>query len=283
MTPKMDDRRIDLHMHSNYSDGVHAPAALVDMAKWKGISAIALSDHDSLDGFPELSAAARIAGVSVMSGVELSCEYGGRDLHVLGYGVDPGHTPLQSLLLEFRRTRERRGVRIVEKLAEQGVHIDINRVLARAGAASLGRPHIAEALVEAGHVPDHAQAFAKYLGEGCPAYVEKFKMMPQEAVANIHAAGGLAFVAHPGYYLEDYGAFLRLLDEGFDGLEVFHPYHIPPVTTRLLGLARDRGLLISGGSDFHGFAGRDNLGEPPVSYAIFERIQELLAQRRKAT
>jgi len=284
MTPKMDDRRIDLHMHSNYSDGVHAPAALVDLAKWKGISAIALSDHDSLGGFPELSAAARVAGVSVMSGVELSCEYNGRDLHVLGYGVDPGNVALQGLLLEFRTTRERRGIRIVEKLAEQGVHIDFKRVLAKAGAGALGRPHIAEALVEAGHVPDHAQAFAKYLGEGGPAYVDKFKMKPADAVACLHAAVGLAFVAHPGYYLEDYGAFLRLLDEGgFDGLEVFHPYHIPPVTTKLLGLARDRGLLISGGSDFHGFAGRDNLGEPPVSYAIFERIQEVLAERRKAS
>jgi predicted metal-dependent phosphoesterase TrpH len=280
MTPDMDDLRIDLHMHSHFSDGVHSPSVLVDLAMWKGISAIALCDHDSLDGFGELEAAARAVGVEVMSGVELSCEYGGRDLHVLGYGMDAGHEPLRQLLRQFRQARERRGVLIVEKLAEQGVRIDMASVLAKAGNGALGRPHIAEALREAGHVTDHAQAFARYLGEGCPAYVPKYKMLPAEAVASIHAAGGLAFVAHPGYYIDDYDAFLRLLDEGFDGIEVFHPYHIPPVTARLLALARDRGLLISGGSDFHGIAGRDNLGEPPVSYAVFERIQEALAERR---
>jgi hypothetical protein len=277
----MNDRRIDLHMHSHFSDGVHAPSVLVDLAVWKGISAIALCDHDSLDGFAELQGAARRAGVEVITGVELSCEYNGRDLHVLGYGVDAANGPLRDLLRRFRDARTRRGLLIVEKLAEQGVRIDMARVLAKAGGGALGRPHIAEALLEAGYVTDHAQAFARYLGEGCPAYVEKYKMTPSGAVASIHAAGGLAFVAHPGYYIEDSGAFLRLLDDGFDGIEVFHPYHIPPVTTRLLELARDRGLLISGGSDFHGFAGRDNLGEPPVSYDVYERIREALAERKK--
>jgi predicted metal-dependent phosphoesterase TrpH len=275
----MNDKRIDLHMHSSYSDGVHAPSVLVDLAKWKGISAIALCDHDSLDGFPELEASARAAGVEVITGVELSCEHGGRDLHVLGYGVDPRHQVLQSSLREFRASRERRGVRIVELLRESGIHLDIDRVLAKAGGGALGRPHIAEAMLEAGYVADFAEAFVKYIGEGGPAYVDKYKMAPAEAVANIHAADGLAFVAHPGYYLEDASTFATLLDQGFDGLEVFHPYHRPSVIERLLGIARERGLLISGGSDFHGFAGRDNLGEPPVSYALLERIRETLAER----
>lgn len=277
----MEDRRIDLHMHSTFSDGVHTPAALIAMAKSKGLWGLALTDHDSIDGFPELEAAARTAGLEVMTGVELSCEYNQRDLHVLGYGVDPHNEKLQVLLREFRDARERRGMLIVEKLAEQGVRIDPSAVMRKAGPGALGRPHIAEALIEAGYVVDHAQAFARYIGEGCPAYVDKFKMPPRQAVAAIQAAGGLAFIAHPGYYMEDFDAFLRLLDEGFDGVEVFHPYHIPPVTARLLALARDRGLLISGGSDFHGFAGRDNMGEPTVSHALFERIQEKLAERRR--
>lgn len=281
MTNKMEDRRIDMHMHSTYSDGIRTPTELIRMATSKGLSGLALTDHDSMEGFPELSAAARVAGVKVMTGVELSCEYNSRDLHVLGYGVDAGNEKLQTLLREFRSAREKRGERIVEKLAAQGVHIDMSAVLAKAGAGALGRPHIAEALIEAGYVTDHAQAFARYIGEGCAAYVDKYKMQPAQAVASIHAAQGLAFVAHPGYYMEDFNAFLHLLDEGFDGVEVFHPYHIPPVTTRLLALARDRGLLISGGSDFHGFAGRDNMGEPAVSHALFERIQETLAERRK--
>jgi predicted metal-dependent phosphoesterase TrpH len=278
----MENRRIDLHMHSTYSDGVHSPATLIAIAKSKGIAGIALTDHDSVDGYDELERAAREAGIDVMTGVELSCEFNGRDLHVLGYGVDPRNEKLQALLREFRGARERRGIRIVEKLAEQGVRIDISVVIAKAGGGALGRPHIAEALIEAGYATDHAQVFARYIGEGCPAYVEKYKMHPGQAVASIKAAGGLAFIAHPGYYMEDYDAFLRLLDEGFDGLEVFHPYHIPPVTNRLLALARERGLLISGGSDFHGFAGRDNMGEPTVSHDLFQRIQEALAERRRA-
>lgn len=280
MTSLFEDRRIDMHMHSIYSDGVLAPAALVSMAKSKGLAGVALTDHDSMEGFPELDAAAREAGLIVISGVELSCEFNTRDLHVLGYGVDTGNERLQSLLREFREARERRGVRIVEKLAEQGVHIDMARVMAKAGAGALGRPHIAEALIEAGYAADHGHAFARFIGEGCAAYVDKYKMQPAQAVESIHLAGGLAFIAHPGHYMEDYDAFLRLLDEGFDGIEVYHPYHIPPVTTRLLGLARDRGLLISGGSDFHGFAGRDNMGEPALSQPLFQRIQEALLERR---
>ncbi|HEX6791002.1 MAG TPA: PHP domain-containing protein [Candidatus Krumholzibacteria bacterium] len=282
MNSNFENQRIDMHTHSTFSDGVHAPTVLVGMAKAKGLSGIALTDHDSVGGFAELKAAATREGLEVISGVELSCEYNGKDLHVLGYGVDPENEKLLSLLHQFRDARERRGERIVEKLADQGVRIDIARVMQKAGKGALGRPHIADALVEAGYVPDHAQAFARYIGEGCPAYVDKYKMQPTDAVGSIHAAGGVAFVAHPGYYMEDYDAFLRLLDEGFDGVEVFHPYHIPPVTSRLLGLARDRGLLISGGSDFHGFAGRDNMGEPALSFPLFERIRETVAQRRKA-
>ncbi|HET6349055.1 MAG TPA: PHP domain-containing protein [Candidatus Krumholzibacteria bacterium] len=277
----MEDGRIDLHMHSTYSDGIHSPPALVAMAKSKGLAGIALTDHDSVDGFAELAAAAKGTGVEVMTGVELSCEYNGRDLHVLGYGVDSGDTRLLALLREFRDARERRGERIVEKLAEQGVHIDMADVRARAGKGALGRPHIADALVAAGIVANHGEAFARFIGEGCAAYVDKFKMQPSQAVSSIHAARGLAFIAHPGYYMEDYDGFLALLDHGFDGIEVFHPYHIPPVINRLLALARDRGLLMSGGSDFHGFAGRDNMGEPPVAYALMERIQETLLERRR--
>jgi len=154
---------------------------------------------------------------------------------------------------------------------------DLSAASVAAGGA-LGRPHIAAALLEAGYVSDHPQAFAKYIGEGCPAYVEKYKIRPDDAVEAIHAAGGLAFVAHPGYYLEDERAFRALLERGFDGIEVYHPYHHSQMVTRLLGIARDFGLLISGGSDFHGFAGRDNLGEPTVPYSLLQRIKETLQE-----
>jgi hypothetical protein len=277
----MDDKRIDLHMHSHFSDGVHAPSVLVELARSKGIAAVALCDHDSLDGFPELEASAGAVGIEVITGVELSCEHAGRDLHVLGYGVDHRSGALQESLRRFRASREQRGVRMVELLRELGVELDVAKVLAKAGRGALGRPHVAEAMVEAGYVGDHAEAFVKYLGEGGPAFVEKYKMSPAEAVRNIRAAGGLAFVAHPGYYLDDDNTFATLLDQGFDGVEVFHPHHRPSTVERLLTIARDRGLLISGGSDFHGFAGRDNMGEPPVSYAVLARIREVLDENSR--
>jgi predicted metal-dependent phosphoesterase TrpH len=277
----MNDHRIDLHMHSTYSDGVHAPTALVELARSKGLRAIALSDHDSLDGFHELESSARTAGVEVLTGVELSCVHDGHDLHVLGYGVDPSNQALQGALREFRVAREQRGVRIVELLSANGIVIDVDKVLAKAAGGALGRPHIAEVMVEAGYVMDHSEAFAKYIGEEGPAYVEKFRMSPPEAIRSIQTAGGLAFVAHPGYYLGDNATFSALLDHGFDGIEVFHPYHRPSVIERLLGIAAERGLLISGGSDFHGFAGRDNLGEPPVSYGLLVRIREVLEDRQR--
>jgi len=273
-----DNGRIDLHMHSNYSDGTLAPAALVDMAKTKGLAAIALADHDSLGGFPELSDAARRSDLEVLTAVELSCEHIGRDLHVLGYGVDPEHDGLQGMLRTFRETRERRGKEIVEKLSAVGVELDMSKVLARSGKRALGRPHIAEALVEGGHVKDFREAFARYLGEDAPAYVPKFKMSPSDAVAHIHEAGGLAFVAHPGYYLESVDAFDALLDQGFDGIEVLHPHHGERAIEQLSAIASDRQLLTSGGSDFHGFAGRDNMGEPHVPYALLAKIKARLGR-----
>lgn len=268
---------IDLHMHSTFSDGIHPPSALVDIARRKELSAIALSDHDSLEGFAELKSAADDVGLEVITGVELSSEQNGRDLHILGYGVDSGDAELLGILKKFRDTRERRGVMIVEKLGEMGIELDMGAILARAGNGALGRPHIAEALVDGGHASDFPEAFAKYIGEDCPAYVEKYKITPADAIEHIHGAGGLAFVAHPGYYLEDMDTFNALLDQGFDGIEVLHPHHRNGVVEKLQGIADERGLLVSGGSDFHGFAGRDNMGVPRVPYTLLDRIKDRLA------
>jgi len=271
------EKFVDMHMHSTFSDGVHTPARLVEMAVAKGLCAISLSDHDIVDGFVELEPAARAAGLEAISGVELSCENNGRDCHMLGYGVSVSHGPLQDMLRKFRDTRERRGVMIVEKLRDMGVDLDMDAILAKAGDGALGRPHIAEALLEGGHVSNIPEAFAKYIGEDSPAYVDKYKMSPTEAVELIHAAGGVALLAHPGHYLEDPEAFEALLDLGLDGIEVHHPHHKPATVRALLEIAERRDLLVSGGSDFHGFAGRENMGEPPVPYALFERIRDRLA------
>ena len=267
---------IDLHMHSTYSDGRLAPGELIDLAAERGLAAVALADHDCLDGVPEYRAAATRAGIESITAVELSCIHRGRDLHILGYGVDVENETLQEMLTRFRDTRENRGLMIVEKLAGMGVHLDAKKILEKAGDGALGRPHIAEALVEGGYAKDFNEVFGRYIGEDCPAYVEKYKMSPADAIRYIRGASGLAFVAHPGFYLDDMDGFNALLDEQFDGIEVYHYQHLPETAQRLVRIARERGLLMSGGSDFHGFEGRDNLGDPQVPYEFFASIRARL-------
>ena len=267
---------IDLHMHSTYSDGRLAPGELIDLAAERGLAAVALADHDCLDGVPEYRAAATRAGIESITAVELSCIHRGRDLHILGYGVDVENETLQEMLTRFRDTRENRGLMIVEKLAGMGVHLDAKKILEKAGDGALGRPHIAEALVEGGYAKDFNEVFGRYIGEDCPAYVEKYKMSPADAIRYIRGASGLAFVAHPGFYLDDMDGFNALLDEQFDGIEVYHYQHPPETAQRLVRIARERGLLMSGGSDFHGFEGRDNLGDPQVPYEFFASIRARL-------
>lgn len=272
--------RIDLHMHSTFSDGFHTPTALVDMAIKKKLAAISLTDHDCLDGLEELTAAGQAGGIEVITGVELSSEFHGRDLHILGYGVDAGDGDFQDMLHKFRETRFKRGIKIIEKLNALGLSIEPAEVLAKSGKGALGRPHIAAALVEKGLVSNVAEAFDRYIAEDGPAYVPKYKMSPGRAIQHIHASGGLAFAAHPGVFLKNIDEMSGLLDEGFDGVEVYHPSHDSATAKTLAALAEDRGLLVSGGSDFHGFNGRHMpLGTLDISYALLERIKTEIQER----
>jgi len=275
-----ENKWVDLHMHSSFSDGVRTPSELVALARGRGLAAIGLTDHDCLDGIAEMMKAAGQAGLEVLPGVELSSEYRGRDLHILGYGVDPGNAAFRALLTRFRIAREERGLKIVAKLADMGIRLDAARVLARATNGVLGRPHIAEELIDGRYAKDFAEAFDKYIGEDCPAYVQKYKLTPGEAVHAIRASGGLAFVAHPGFYLDDIDAFYELLEGGFDGIEVLHPKHDAETRERLRRIVQERGMLMSGGSDYHGFMGRDIPGEPKVPYAFYIQIKERLQGTR---
>ena len=194
---------VDLHMHSMYSDGHNTPAELVEMAIEKQLAAISLTDHDCLDGVPEFMELGKKAGIEVLTGVELSSEFNGRDLHILGYGIDPGNEEFQERLRTFRDTRYKRGLKIVEKLNDLGIEIEPSEVLAKAGGGTLGRPHVAQVLVDRGVVSNVGEAFDRFIAEGGPAYVPKYKMRPDEAIAHIRLAGGLAFAAHPGVFLEN--------------------------------------------------------------------------------
>ncbi len=271
--------RIDLHMHSTFSDGLKTPAELVEKAVRRGLAAISLTDHDCLDGTKEAIAAGNEKGVEILSGVELSSEYGGRDLHILGYGIDPDHAEFQGMLQRFRDTRHSRGLKIVEKLRALGLEISPEDVMKKSGDGALGRPHIAAVLAEKGLVSTQIEAFDKYIADGGPAYVPKYKMSPSEAITYIRRAGGLAFMAHPGIFLEDASDFNELLGEGFDGVEIYHPKHNTKLTEALKAIADEHGLLVSGGSDYHGFTGRNQmLGTIDISYDVLANIKARLAQ-----
>ncbi len=267
--------RIDLHVHSTYSDGIYAPSALVELAVGRGVSALSLADHDCVDGIEEARNAARDTGIAIISGVELSSEFQQKDLHILGYAFDENNDELKSMLERFRDTRHKRGLKIIENLKKMGVELDPREVLAKSADGALGRPHIAETLIENGFVSNHSEAFAKFLGEQSPAYVKKHKLSPQDAIKRIHQAGGLAFIAHPGNLLDN--GIQDLMPFGFDGIEVVHPNHSNSDTEKLKSLADKYGLLMSGGTDYHGFSGRDiQIGELELPQALWEPLRKEL-------
>ena len=272
---------VDLHSHSTASDGSKSPTALVTAAKAAGLAAIALTDHDTMAGVAEATAAGEHAGVRIVPGVELSAVDEDREVHLLGLHIQRPAV-LDDALRTFRATRETRARQIVEKLNALGVTISFHDVLERAGDAAIGRPHVARTLIESGWARDSRDAFDRYLGAGRPAYVPKHRLSVPDAIALIHAGGGIAVIAHPGAdgrreVLERYA---RL---GLDGVEVRHPGHSAEDVNRLGALAAFLGLVPSGGSDWHGASeGPRVLGVMRVPAAWLERQDERVEARRAA-
>jgi predicted metal-dependent phosphoesterase TrpH len=245
---------IDLHMHTTASDGRSTPDLLVAAAVARGVRIMAVTDHDTTAGVVACQAAAREAGVTCHVGIEITAVYEGRDVHVLGYGFDPAHPELTAFLLRQRVDRRRRLDVIGRRLAELGVPVDLARVMAEAGQVegrSMGRPMAAAALVAAGHVRDIREAFDRYLGDGQPAFIERIGPPPLDVVALVARAGGVASFAHPGRTQRDH-LVPDLADAGMTALEVYHPDHEPHDVVRYRRLARSLGLLMTGGSDYHG-------------------------------
>ncbi|MBO9596647.1 MAG: PHP domain-containing protein [Cohnella sp.] len=250
------NNRADLHTHTTASDGKNRPSVNVSMAADIGLGAIAITDHDTVAGIPEALEAAKEAGILVVPGVEISTAAKGKDIHILGYGIDYRDQRFIDRLLTLRDTRDSRNAMIVARLNELGMKITIGEVEAEAnrnrrGIGSVGRPHIAQVLIDRGYVSDLREAFDRYLGEGKAAYVVPPRIEPLTAVAWIHEAGGAAIVAHPGLYGED-ELVASLLDGGADGLEAYHSDHDEAEERKYAKLAADRGKLITGGSDYHG-------------------------------
>ncbi len=272
-------RCVDLHLHSTASDGTEAPERVVRAAQAAGLSAIALTDHDTVDGVEAAMSAGEQAGVRVIAGVELSAYERNDETHLLGLHLSRLND-VQGHLAAFRTARRERAEAMVHRLNDIGVRITFDDVLSVAADAAIGRPHVARALVENGWARDLRDAFDRYLGAGRPAFLEKRRMGLGEAIALVHGCGGIAVLAHPGAggTVARIGALVAL---ELDGVEVLHPSHSADDRARLLALVQHFGLVPSGGSDSHGSGdGARVVGALRVPEEWLERQDERVARRR---
>ncbi len=273
---------VDLHLHSNHSDGSDPPAVVVQRAAALGFSAIALTDHDTIAGVAEAEAEAEAMGIEFLRGTEISAVFERREIHVVGLGIDIGEACLNKALHKLQEDRATRAERIIARLNEREIPIEYAAVQARAGHAAIGRLHIAQELYERGFVKTVQRAFDRHIGAGRPAFVPKASLPCDEAIARIHDAGGLAFLAHPGIGKNSLRMLTKLLALPFDGIEVHHIKHTPGQITGYAELARERGLLVSGGSDCHGTTKNSTpeMGKVRLPYEHYERICAALAKGR---
>lgn len=243
--------RVDLHIHTAASDGSLSPAEAMREAAERGVSLLGVTDHDTTEGLAEAEAAACSLGLALVPGVELSGDSAANDIHILGYFIKADDAGLQAALHLLRESRDLRNERILERLRSMGARVELDRVREIAGYGSVGRPHIAAALLEAGHVVSYSEAFGRYLARGRPAFVPRKQLAPAEACDIIHRAGGLAVLAHP-MKIGSRADIEQALASGLDGIEAFHPDHSSRDIESLVALARERSLLVTGGSDAHG-------------------------------
>jgi predicted metal-dependent phosphoesterase TrpH len=279
---------IDLHTHSSASDGSYAPAEVVRLAKEGGLRAIALTDHDTIDGVAEAVAAGDKLGMEVIPGVEISAQFPGGSMHVLGYFIDYTNGLLDKRLAVLKQARLDRNPQIIAKLNALGIPLTMEQVIKVSGGGQVGRPHIARALMEAGYVSAIQEAFDKYLRSGAPAHVNKFRFPPPEAINMIREAGGVPVLSHPftlglGSVYALKNTLVELQGLGLAGVEVYYSEHTQEQEALYLKLARELGLLVTGGSDFHG------LNKPEVTLGnirsrdrlTYDLVTALKAWRKK--
>jgi predicted metal-dependent phosphoesterase TrpH len=245
-------RYADLHTHTSHSDGTRSSREVIDVAKAHGITIVSISDHDNLAAFFEVKRYADSVDVTLIPGVELSCAYEGVDVHILAYAFDALDEAIEDRLRRFREARATRGRRMVDRLRSLGFDISADRVEELAAGGSVGRPHVARALVERGFVATVAEAFDRFIGTGKPAFVDKERFAIPEAISLIRSAGGVTSIAHPTLYPNHAAIVPELLDAGIDGVEVFHPDVDEASRETYANVARFRGKMLTGGSDDHG-------------------------------
>lgn len=266
--------RIDLHVHTTASDGLLAPVDLVRAVRAARVEVFSVTDHDTVDGLDETRRAADAAGLTFIPGIELSAYWGAVEFHILGYFIDPANAALRLFLTATREARQARLHAMLNRLQAMGMGVPADDVLARAQNGNVGRPHLARALVECGFVGSSDEAFDRYLGANKPAYVPRPDVSVTGAIAVIREAGGIASLAHPGLHNRD-EAIPDLMAAGLTAIEVYHPKHAFGRASRYRRIARRHGLLVTGGSDFHGVGEGDHAsvpGLPCLPEADYERL-----------
>ncbi|MFX4260823.1 PHP domain-containing protein [Pelotomaculum propionicicum] len=265
----------DLHIHTTSSDGGCTPEEIVRMAKSINLEAIAITDHDTLEGIGPAMKAGRTSGVEVIPGIELGSYTRGEEIHILGYLVELDNQSFLERLAYLRETRVYRMERMVEKLQELGFSVTMEMVTDISGSGSVGRPHLAAALIKIGTVETVFEAFEKFIGAGRPAYVPRYKMEPVEAVKLIKSAGGAAVLAHPGLNVSEH-LLCELIKAGLDGIEADHPSHSGEQSRYFKLLARQKGLIATGGSDYHspGHKEGSRFGIVTVPYKVVEELKK---------
>jgi len=271
---------VDLHLHTSCSDGVYTPAEVLEEVRYRKLAAFAITDHDSLEGYRAARELVSDNDPELISGVELSVFGEIADVHILAYYIDVDNPEINRAIEDFKTNRNQRGRQMVEKLNALGLDVTYEDVVECAGDAAIGRPHVAKAMEKKNNVNTYEEAFARFIGNGKPAYVPKMNLTAEEAIAIIHGAGGAAILAHP-MIDEAYKLIDKLTAMGLDGIEAWHPSHRQADCDRLRNQAREQGLLVTGGSDFHGIVERHGIiGSQKVPYETVIQLKEHCQQKR---
>ncbi|HZW89546.1 MAG TPA: PHP domain-containing protein [Myxococcaceae bacterium] len=273
---------IDLHSHTTASDGELSPEDLLARARAAGVTTLAVTDHDTVKGLARARAAGEAQGVRLVPGIEVSTESEGREIHILGHFVNPEEPGLAGFSDRLRDERAERMGRMVERMNQLGFPVTLAEVERVAAGAHLGRPHLALALLGRGYVTSSKEAFDRFLGDGKPGYVDRFRVSAEDAIAMLHRAGGTATIAHPGSSRVSPYTLERLTRAGLDGLEIFHPDHVPSQREAFLRQANALGLVPTAGSDYHGprVTPDRSLGMVSLDAAYFSRLEARAASRR---
>lgn len=269
-------RFADLHLHTSFSDGTYSPEELTGHAARHGFACVALTDHDTVEGCERMAAACQTANIEFFPASELTAEFKGTELHIIGYGIDTQHPKLLSEMHRYQDVRQNRVKEMVERLNRLNVPLQESTVTSIANCKSPGRPHVARALIQINVCKSLDEAFERFLKKGRPAWVPKFKVSADDAIALIHEAGGLAVFAHPGLVHHD-SLIPDLVGAGLDGIECYHTKHPTTTVEHYLQIAEEHDLLVTGGSDCHGMnKGKPLIGTIKLPYQHVEQLKERL-------